>query len=165
MPSKSRGSSVCGVFGVIALVIDGGHVEGLAARHFGDGGIVHAGGVFDGIGAGADGVVRAIGAVCTDGELLSEGVGGIDAGLDFVVGESLEAGQVATGAGRTVHLDDVGAGGDLRANHLKHFGYAVGGSRRCAAAAAGNDQAVPETNMRGPTMRPLLMRSRMAISA
>jgi hypothetical protein len=57
------------------------HVEGLAARHFADGGIVHAGGVFDGIGAGAADVARAIGTVGMDGELLSEGVGGIYAGF------------------------------------------------------------------------------------
>jgi hypothetical protein len=37
--------------------------------------------VFDGIGAGADRIARAIGAVGVDGELLAEGVGGIYAGF------------------------------------------------------------------------------------
>ena len=65
--------------------------------------------------------------------------------LHLLVGERLEAGHVLKAAGRTEHLDPVGAGADLGARDAHHILGAVGSpTRRGARArrAAGDAQAV-----------------------
>src|SRR6266481_1006429 len=115
---------------VVAIVVDGGDVKGAAAGHFLDGGVVHVGGVFEGVGAGADGVARAIGSVGMDGDFFAELVSGVNGGFDLVVGIRLEAGDVIVGAGGSEELDDVGSGGDLLTDNAEDFGDAIGYAAR-----------------------------------
>ena len=121
-----RVTNLLPVIEVVAVVVDGGDVEGAALDHFLDGGVVHVRGVLEGIGAGADGVARAGGAVGVDGDFFAELVGGVHGGFDFVVGIGFETGDIVVGACGRVHFDDVGAGGDLLANDAENFGDAIG---------------------------------------
>ena len=111
-------------------MVDGGNVEGAALGHFLDGGVVHVGGVFERVGAGANGVAGAIGSVRVDGDFFAELVGGVDGGFDFVVGVGLKLRDVVVGAGGGVELDDVGASGDLLADGAEDFGDAIGDAAR-----------------------------------
>jgi len=87
------------VIDVIAIVIDGGDVEGAPPGHFVNGGVVHVRGVLDGIGAGAHGVACAIGTVGMDGDFLAELMRCIDCGFHLFIRVGLEAGDIVIGAG------------------------------------------------------------------
>ena len=149
------------VIEVIAVVIDGGNVEGAAAGHFLDGGVVHVGRVFERVGAGADGVARAIRSVRMDGDFLAELVGGVNGSFDFVVGVGLELRDVVVGAGGGVELDDVGAGGDLLADGAENFGDAIGDAARGRIQAglvrrAGDGESVAADKHAGPDHFPVI---------
>src|SRR5258708_4221482 len=55
-----RVTNLLPVVQVVAIVINGWHIKRAAAGHFLDGGVVHVGGVFEGVGAGAGGGGRAV---------------------------------------------------------------------------------------------------------
>jgi len=121
-----RVTNLLPVVQVVAIVINGWHIKRAATRHFLDGGVVHVGGVFEGVGAGADSVARAIGSVGMDGDFFAELVGCVNGGFDLVVGIRLEAGDVIVGAGGSEELDDIGASGDLLPHGAEDFGDAIG---------------------------------------
>src|SRR5258708_24256373 len=98
---------------VIAVVVDSWHIKRATLGHFLDGGVVHVGGVFERVCAGADGVAGAIGSVGVDGDFFAELVGGVDGGFDFVVGVGLELRDIVIGAGGGVELDDIGTDDDV----------------------------------------------------
>jgi len=131
-----RVANLLPVVQVVAIVVDGGDVKRAALDHFLDGGVVHVGGVLERVGAGADGVARAVRSVGMDGDFLAELVGGVDGGFDFVIGVGLKLRDVIVGAGGGVELDDVGAGGDLLADGAENFGNAVGDAT-CGGIEAG----------------------------
>src|SRR4029077_11744995 len=118
------------VLNVPALVIDSGNVKGAAAGHIGDGIVVHIRGVLDGIGAGADGVARTVGAVAMYGEALAILVRQVSRRFDFFVSVGLESGDVFVGTCGSIHLDHVHSGGHFFANHAHHLGQIVGSSAR-----------------------------------
>src|SRR5260221_5552515 len=121
-----RVANLLPVVQVIAVVVDSRHIKSAALGHFLDGGVVHVGGVFERVGASANGVARAIGSVGVDGDFFAELVGGVDGGFDFVVGVGLELRDIVIGPGGGVELDDIGAGGDLLANGAKDLGDTIG---------------------------------------
>src|SRR5262249_4026676 len=118
-------SNLLPVIEVIAVVVDGRHVESAAFDHFGDGGVVHIGGVFDRVGAGAHRVACTVRTVGVNGNRLAELVGHVYVGFDRGVGVGLESGGVIVGAGAGVHFDDVGTSSDLLAHCFEHFRHAV----------------------------------------
>src|SRR5258708_1716202 len=108
-----RVANLLPVVQVVAIVINGRHIKRAALGHFLDGGVVHVGGMFERVGAGANGVAGAIGSVGVDGDFFAELVGGVDGGFDFVVGVGLELRDIVIGAGGGVELDDIGTDDDV----------------------------------------------------
>ena len=87
------------IIDVVTIVIDGWHVESAVADHFGNGIVVHVGGVLDGIGPGAHCVFGAIGPVGVNGEAFAVLVGQIGSSAHLLIGVGLESGDVLIGAG------------------------------------------------------------------
>ncbi len=80
-------------------MIDGRNVEGFAAHHFGDGRVVHVGGVFERIDSGPYGIAGSVRTVRMDRDTFAKRMCGIHRGLHLLEREGLEAGDIASGSG------------------------------------------------------------------
>ncbi|HEU4538117.1 MAG TPA: hypothetical protein VFS00_28545, partial [Polyangiaceae bacterium] len=97
------------VLAVVAVVVDGRHVDGAPAGHLGEGGVVEALGVLERVGARAHGDGGGGGVVGVHGDGLAQAVRLVDRGGDGLVGEDLRAVQAAVGALVGPHLEEVDA--------------------------------------------------------
>ena len=122
--------------------------------------------MLEGIGAGANSISGARRSVRVNRDLLAEGVRDIDRRLHLLERKRLKLCHVVEAAGRSVHLHPVGTGRDdlSYGAHDAIDSVDHDADRRGGTVLRVIMIAVPETNMRGPIIFPMLMRSRIARS-
>ena len=113
---------VVGAVDIMLIVIDGRHVPDALAHQFGDGGVVHVGGVFERVGPGANGVARAGRPVGVHRDFAPRRVRRVDDRLHLLIADGLRAGDVVGAAGRAIDLHPVRAGIDDGLGQLHGFG-------------------------------------------